>query len=522
MNNTMNPQAQPPNFPALESLLKPQQIHNISAIPAEEKGRYFQGVKALWEKVQGHPPDHPEHLSAYKKLVDISSRVKSMITRHKQETSQQALPNNGMCFECLIFHVQILHWGIMSADHPIAGAQFNQQIMSEVRNLKLLPPPQFWSRPEEGQAWARDTKMKYAQALQRIEQADSMLHELTKSVQQRQQQGKQFSPEEIQAANGRKMQYTQAIKISKDYISGLQRQQLEWRNQQAQALNEGAGHRPQAPNGFGDPMGNSVSLPQEESGIHSNPQQLPGEQHGSVPAPNSIPDPSKLQVNQQGRPSLNPGGPALPGQASNIQTHTSQVQVPPMGGVAGTHGASSSLNMGIGTPNSQQDHSQQNPHNPSATSQVPHPLSHKAAVAQAARSYSQPSIPQSASQPSSHAHPQMGNRDPPSNPKWPIPKNLNVAPLQPVQMGHARPTLSGGPSTGALGPMGQPGIQKHPGYVLEGEGERVLSKKKLEELVRQVTGGTDGEGGETLDPDVEEVCHSLSPSSRALCLCTKR
>jgi transcription initiation factor TFIID subunit TAF12 len=53
--------------------------------------------------------------------------------------------------------------------------------------------------------------------------------------------------------------------------------------------------------------------------------------------------------------------------------------------------------------------------------------------------------------------------------------------------------------------MGQPGIPKFPGYVLEGEGERVLSKKKLEELVRQVTGGSDGEGTETLDPDVEEV-----------------
>lgn len=58
-----------------------------------------------------------------------------------------------------------------------------------------------------------------------------------------------------------------------------------------------------------------------------------------------------------------------------------------------------------------------------------------------------------------------------------------------------------------MGPMGQPAIQRHPGYVLEGEGERVLSKKKLEELVRQVTGGTGGEGeeGEGLTAEVEEV-----------------
>ncbi|KAL9122075.1 MAG: hypothetical protein Q9187_001376 [Circinaria calcarea] len=479
----MNPQAQaqPPNFPALESLLKPQQIQNISAIPADQKGRYYEGVKALWEKVQGHTPDQPEYQIAYKKLVDTSSQVKALITRQKQQSSHQALPHN-------------------------SGAQFNQQIMLEVRNLKLVTPPQFWSRPpEEGQAWARETKMKYAQALQRIEQAEAMTHELTKSIQQRQQQGKQFSPEEIHAANSRKMQYTQAIKSAKDYISVLQRQQSDLRNQQAQILNDGAGQRTQAPNGSGDAMGNNVSQSQEESGGHSNPQHLPGEQQTSAATSNPVPDTSKPQVNQQGRPPLNPAGAALPGQAPNIQTHTSQASMP-SASVAGTQGASSSTTIGTATPNSHQDHSQQNPHNSSATSQVPHPLSHKAAVAQAARSYSQPTIPQSASQPSSHAHPQMGSREPPSNnPKWQIPKNLNVAPLQPVQMGHARPTLSGGPSTGAPGPMGQPGLQKHPGYVLEGEGERVLSKKKLEELVRQVTGGTDGEGGETLDPDVEET-----------------
>ena len=73
-------------------------------------------------------------------------------------------------------------------------------------------------------------------------------------------------------------------------------------------------------------------------------------------------------------------------------------------------------------------------------------------------------------------------------------------------MGPARPTLSGGPNNGATTSLSQPAIQRHPGYVLEGEGERVLSKKKLEELVRQVTGGgVEGEEGETLSAEVEEV-----------------
>jgi len=91
-----------------------------------------------------------------------------------------------------------------------------------------------------------------------------------------------------------------------------------------------------------------------------------------------------------------------------------------------------------------------------------------------------------------------------------IPKNLNVSTPEPVSMPTPRPSLSGGPTHGAMGMMGQPAIQKHPGYVLEGEGQHVLSKKMLDILVRQVTGGGEGE---MLTPDAEEVhtsIHSIS------------
>ncbi|THZ52206.1 hypothetical protein D6C90_01316 [Aureobasidium pullulans] len=93
------------------------------------------------------------------------------------------------------------------------------------------------------------------------------------------------------------------------------------------------------------------------------------------------------------------------------------------------------------------------------------------------------------------------------NPKFPIPKNLpNSGPHNPVPLGPARPTF-GGPSNGAPGMMGQPAVQKTPHFILEGEGDRVLSKKKLDELVRQVTGGGEGDG---LTPDVEESVLTLA------------
>ena len=53
--------------------------------------------------------------------------------------------------------------------------------------------------------------------------------------------------------------------------------------------------------------------------------------------------------------------------------------------------------------------------------------------------------------------------------------------------------------------MGQPAFQKPPQYAVADEAGRVLNKNKLDELVRQVTGGSEGLGGEGVSADVEEV-----------------
>jgi transcription initiation factor TFIID subunit 12 len=82
----------------------------------------------------------------------------------------------------------------------------------------------------------------------------------------------------------------------------------------------------------------------------------------------------------------------------------------------------------------------------------------------------------------------------------PIPKNL---PGGGVNAG--RPTLGNGLGT-AGGTMNQPVIQKNPTFTFEAEGEHVLNKKKLDELVRQVCGGGQpSQDGNYLTPDVEEV-----------------
>ena len=54
--------------------------------------------------------------------------------------------------------------------------------------------------------------------------------------------------------------------------------------------------------------------------------------------------------------------------------------------------------------------------------------------------------------------------------------------------------------------MQQPGIQRAAQFTLEGEGDRVLAKRKLDELVRQITGSLEGaESSGGLSPEVEET-----------------
>ena len=92
---------------------------------------------------------------------------------------------------------------------------------------------------------------------------------------------------------------------------------------------------------------------------------------------------------------------------------------------------------------------------------------------------------------------QSANMQAPNN-KFPIQKQIQLDPRilsQPVPGPAARPTLAN------AGMLAQPGMVRPAAYVLEGEGDRVLSKRKLDELVRQVTGG--GEDG-FLAAEVEE------------------
>ncbi|KAF4340010.1 transcription initiation factor TFIID subunit 12 [Fusarium beomiforme] len=130
-----------------------------------------------------------------------------------------------------------------------------------------------------------------------------------------------------------------------------------------------------------------------------------------------------------------------------------------------------------------------------------------------------PNVPQQPTpQGHPHAHPPQPQQTPMQS-KMPIPKVLPekaTAVPQGVTVGGGvntgRPTMSQGSGT-LGGVMNQPAMARIPAYNHEAEGDHVLSKKKLDELVRQVCGGpAEGQDGNLLTPEVEENILNMADS----------
>ena len=497
------------------NLIRADQVHRLPHLNDDQKTKYEQGVKQLWEAIESRPQNSPEYQQAYEKLVQVSQNIKNSLSRWRaNQTQQQGAANqdssgaqhNASRPQNQGQQGQPEASQALGTAPPQSVQQMPPQVGQHGQTFPFIVPPNVVAGgPTQAADWSRQATSKYGKALQTVNDASSQLKELANTTAQRQREGRSFSPEEFQKLQTRKAQLTKVYSDNKEFLTQFKHQQDSLRAQQNQQQSAGPA--------VGASQGESAHANQ---GSHHSPvatgqqsihQHMPPG-HGAPHTVNSAIDAARSQANVPLHPSMSPSnaGPQHPGQIPTSQSGSAapgQPQLPQQ-----------PLNINTSSSAQQQTNSPQTAQPNSAIQGPPRPLSHQMAMAQAARSYSnsnfQQSTPQSASL---HTHPQIGNVDQTNNNvKMRIPKKLDISEPQPVAMGPARPTMSGGPSNGAMGMMGQPAIPKHPGFVLEGEGERVLSKKKLDELVRQVTGGGEGLGGEGLSAEVEEVSYHAPPS----------
>ncbi|CAF9917747.1 MAG: hypothetical protein GOMPHAMPRED_001366 [Gomphillus americanus] len=482
-----------------EQIIKPGQVPNLSFLSQQQKVPVQQKVAALWEKIRTLPNDDHEHISAHKALSDMSHQFKFRLTQWKNQ--QQAMAGQGSMSQAQAHvqaqmqqqqqqqqqqqamaaqvHLQAQHQAqaqvqaqLQQANAAATAAaaavqrqsQFSEKVRQEVAKFNPSVPQELRARPaEEQKRWVNSQMLQYANHMRHWEAA-SLAYEMFRK---RANEGRaSMTPDDIEKAKEEMGKLKTALdaaqkaalsfKITHDPAAAAEHQrvqtaraaQLQAQRQQAVAQQQtGAQHLVKAE----EKNDNQTQVKSEDTDNDVNKIQPAT----STQDNQTLQNPQTAGTQQSIRPT-----------PVNMQTAPTQSSIPP------------------GQPT---------------------PLSHKDAILSAQRSYSQTSIPQQPQSGSSTNQAITESASAMSNGGKSVPNRpLNVSPLTPATMPASRPTLTGG--QGPLGQQGQVALPKMPNFVLPVEGEgRVLSRSKLLELAREVTGGAVGDGSEALDPDVEEI-----------------
>lgn len=359
--------------------------------------------------------------------------------------------------------------------------------MQRLNAVQWATPAGMTAGTPEAEAKLNQTKHQFGNFVLRELTAKEQLTKMQPIIQNFQSRG-QETPQEL------KQKFNQFRNAMQQAQEGQKRIAAE-----QETLRQAGGQQPntseQAPQIPQQPTQASPTLPPTSQAMNTG---------NSQNRPPQSPAPQQTPTNQQSGMSLpqqqttqNPGQQqARPGpfnvQPTNNNSNSPQTQVPPGSNTGST-----------------QSYSHQSALAASQAARTQYPGSNPPSASAVAPAGSNP--PSTYSNGPVRSETQMN-----ANPKMPIPKHLNTTAPTPVTMGPGRPTLAGvGSGPGVQGVMGQPVMQKAPGYTLEGDGEHVLSRKKLDELVRQVT-GAEGPGA-GLSQDCEEV-NKFSFVCEFLCL----
>lgn len=499
-------------LPDLKQLIRPEHIRSWTTpgFPPESKEKYIVGVTDLWQKIDNQNPDTEEYQKAYKKLYEVTVNIKNAMQKLRQQYAQTqqaaaaAQPNGNRPASSgqpgRPDQQQEARPPVQNIQAHQAPTQYSQKVIDQVKSLSFVAPPNLNGNETTMKGWIRNAQQKYAQNLQKLEDLIGKLNQLHQAAASRNQHGKPLDQKETENYRSQVARMEQTIREHKQTVANFDAQQEIFRKQQTQGQTGNGGNAALTSQGPNAGVPNSMGA--------GGPPQVKQEPQSQPHTVSSALDAARNQANPAAQSAMSPSHNGQPSQPMNQPPNS---RPPPnQNPVSHSHPP-----LNVNTNSRPQDPQHNSPRVAPSQSAMPHepvPLSHSAAVdaaRDAARSYSQPNVAQQTPQSASQG-PSSDQRNQNNHAKMPIPKDLHLPPTLPVSVGPSRPTLTNGPL--AMGPIGQPAIQRHPGYVLEGEGERVLSKKKLEELVRQVTGGTgvEGEEGEGLTADVEEVGVSFS------------
>ncbi|KAI9884932.1 MAG: hypothetical protein M1823_003279 [Watsoniomyces obsoletus] len=563
-NNTANPNQQglPPQQQqqqqqqqAHAGLIRVEQIRSLPHLTDTQKTQYETAVRGLREQLQKHKPESQEYQASLSKLTEFTNSMRNSLRRFQlqqhqlQQQREQAanggggggvaggerrpIPPTGQPRpQTQPGQGQPVPGGAVS--QPAAG-QLPPAIINHVRDFPFTLPPQFQAGSQDAEKWLAEAKIRYGQALHKLEVIKQRMSILQNSYQRRIDEGKPLTPEEQADLNQKRMVLQKTHADTKKYIDGFRNQQLEFQNErmQGQSRQMAAGtsgpgqgnamegvtagnpnQRQQPSVGTGGPNTQPIQVPvkvepsQMDGAVDVKEEPTPQQRGGSAEVRTASP-----VVGGQGHGQTTPVTTTTTTMASTSQPISTMAgtstEATSGGGVYQSLPAttSSSNNFtsnnqpitdamfnydagkGRGHPTVRQMRTPQQMNSPQGgrpqsgvNAERPQPLSQQAALQQAARSHSthhnnnsNQNTNQPINTPPTSGFPTHGLSQAPSNSEFNsyklVPKVLAVPQPLPMSMSAQRPTLSGGASEGTNNTLNQPAVIRPPGIATESETE---------------------------------------------------
>lgn len=496
-------------------MIRPDAIDKLPFLSAKEKGMFSAGLASLWAVLDDTNPseDPGKKVTARTKIQEVSrdlmirmakqnsggARPPSQGIQQQQQQQQQSTVQSDATQAGATVQasagMQNARAGPQAQQPPAQNNQAPQQapqvsaaVLNVISNFRIYPPSQIHpqNNAAEYDKYRHAVRTRLQQCLTTSERCVQRQKEIAAQEQKMQQAGSQLPAELLR----QKEQLPRMIASAQGELASIkaenERNKAYWASLQSR------------PDAIQQQQQRNVDSSQQATQQGVN---MPNDQ-AAQPGQNVMQQaqPIQTQATQRQQPGANVGArPPSGGQQYNV----------PAGALNQQTGLPQALSQQAAMNAVSRTYSEQNVQQ--MPQQRPPSVGQQGALTQQpgqqSQSQSQPQSARSTPGQSSNPNQSFPPANMPSqttvNQKMPIPAKLNVMTPTPVSMASSRPTLGGLGGGGAPGMMGQPALAKPPGFTLEGESERVLSKKKLDELVRQVTGGGEGDA---LTPDVEEVC----------------
>lgn len=470
----------------VQNLIRPEQVAKLPQLSAQQKQATEKRVSQFWEIIHANSNNQndPKYLQASQGLAQLSSTLmqsmKAYNMQKRQQQQAQGAPQNAQGAQNQPANPAQPQSNGQAPNQQTNAAQAFQQLLpdiqTKVRSLNFEYPPAMVKGTSAADTWIMEAQLRYGQAIQRAQMASNKKRELQRAAQLRQSQGSPLSADEQKGFNSKIAACDNAIKDSQNFMDKFKDQQQSFKREKAEAaqqtqqrmMREGVPGQPGVTSdaAHGD---NNTSAPQMSQGGMQGPQ------------PHSI---SSAQAAAR---------------ANSTNTNNNVPQPQPV---------SSTVTGSQPTPI---DQAQAGFNSNSSMNQMAQPMS-RPSTAAGPPATAHPSTNMQAS----HAHPASAVNPHPINNAIngmkghppAIPKTLSVSEPKPVPMPPSRPTLNGGANVGLPGQVAQPALTTFPGYVLEQSADgHLVSKKKLQELVREVMGPN---SEEMLTPEAEEVSETIT------------